>query len=53
MSQPLPNGGFKWVDVKPAKISKLAKRKSKGYLLEVDVHYPKELHDSDNNLPFM
>ena len=53
MSQPLPTGGFKWVDVKPAKISKLAKRKSKGYLLEVDVRYPKELHNSHNDLPFM
>ena len=53
MSQPLPTGGFRWVDIKPDKISKLAKRKSKGYLLEVDVHYPKELHDSLNDLPFM
>ena len=53
MSQPLPTGGFKWVDVKPAKISKLAKRKSKGYLLEVDVCYLKELHNSHNDLPFM
>ena len=53
MSQPLPTGGFRWVDIKPDKISKLAKRKSKGYLLEVDVRYPKELHDSHNDLPFM
>ena len=53
MSQPSPTGGFRWVDVKPAKISKLAKQKSKGYLLEVDVRYPKELHDSHNDLPFM
>ena len=53
MSQPLPTGGFRWVDIKPDKISKLAKFKSKGYLLEVDIHYPKELHDSHNNLPFM
>ena len=60
MSQLLPTRGFKWVDVKPAKgeaaqakISKLAKLKSKGYLLEVDVRYPKELHDSHNDLPFM
>ena len=53
MSQPLPTGGFKWVDVKPAKISKLAKCKSKGYLLEVDVRCPKELHDSHNDQPFM
>ena len=53
MSQPLPAGGFKWVSVKPSKISELAKRKSKGYLLEVNVRYPTELHDSHNDLPFM
>ena len=53
MSQPLPTRGFCWVDIKPDKISKLAKCKSKGYLLEVDVRYPKELHDSHYNLPFM
>ena len=53
MSQPLPAGGFRWVDIKPDKISKLAKRESKGYLLEVDIRYPKELHDSHNDLPFM
>ena len=53
MSQPLPTRGFRWVDIKPDKISKLAKCKSKGYLLEVDVPYPKELHDSHNDLPFM
>ena len=53
MSQPLPTGGFRWVDIKPDKISKLAKRKSNRYLLEVDVRYSKELHDSHNDLPFM
>ena len=53
MSQPLPSGGFKWVNIKPDRISKLAKLKSKGYILEVDVRYPKELHDSHNDLPFM
>ena len=52
-TQPLPIGGCCWVDIKPDKISKLAKRKSKGYLLEVDVRYPKELHNSHNDLPFM
>ena len=50
---PLPTGGFHWVDIKSDKISKLTKHKSKGYLLEVDVHYPKELHDYHNDLPFM
>ena len=53
MSQPLPTRGFKWVSIEPSKISQLAKRKSKGYLLEVDVRYPKELHDSHNDLSFM
>ena len=53
MSQLLPIGGFKWVEVKPEEISKLAKLENKGYLLEVDVKYPKELHDFHNDLPFM
>ena len=53
MSQPLPTRKFKWVEVKPNEIRKLVKRKDKGYLLEVDVKYPKELHDSHNDFPFM
>ena len=53
MSQPLPAGGFKWVDVNPNEISELATRTDKGYLLEVDVSYPKELHNPHNDLPFM
>ena len=53
MSQPLPAGGFKCVDVNPNEISKLANRTDKGYILEVDVSYPKDLHDSHNDLPFM
>ena len=55
MSQPLSTGKFKWVEVKPNEIRKLVKCKDKGYLLEVDVKCPKELHDSSshNDLPFM
>ena len=30
MSQPLPTSGFKWVSIKPSKVSQLAKHKSKG-----------------------
>ena len=52
-SQPLPTGGFKWVDVNPNEISKLATRTDKGYVLEVDVSCPKELHNQHNDLPFM
>ena len=39
MSQPLPTGGFKWTDVNPNKISELATRTDKDYVLEVDVSY--------------
>ena len=31
----------------------MRKRGSKGYMLEIDVEYPKELHDPHNDLPFM
>ena len=53
MSQPLPVGGFRWVDVNPNEISELSACTDKGHLLEVDVRYPTELHDSHNDLPFM
>ena len=53
MSQPLPTGGFKWTDVNPNEISELATRTDKGYILEVNVSYPKELHNQHNDLPFM
>ena len=53
MSQPLPTGGFKWVDVNPNEISELTTRTGKGYVLEVGVNYPRELHNSHNDLPFM
>ena len=57
MSQPLPAGGFNWVNdlsrFAPEEIDRLAKRGSKGYLLGVDVRYPEGLHDLHNDLPFM
>ena len=54
MSQKLPTGGFKWVhDVTPDEIGRLVKYNNKGYLLEVDAKYPKELHDLHNDLLFM
>ena len=52
-SQPLPTGGFKWVDVNPNEISELSAHEDKGYLLEVDISYPQELHDEHSDLPFM
>ena len=49
MSQPLPTGEFKWVkcdDGEPKNlVERFAAEKDHGYLLEVDISYPKELHD--------
>ena len=56
MSQTLPTGGFQWIKCNgdPNKLVKrMASKKDYGYLLEVDVSYPKELHDLHNDLPFM
>ena len=53
MSRQLPAGGFHWVDIHPDEISELVNNSDKGYLLEVDVAYPRELHDYHNDLPFM
>ena len=40
-------------DFSPEEIDKLAKKDKKGYLLEVDVEHPKELHENHNELPFL
>ena len=56
MGQLLPTGGFNWVgpsEFTHDKIDSYANWDSKGYLLEVDVRYPKELHNLDNDCPFM
>ena len=52
----LPTHGFKWKkgeDFTSKKIEKLVKKDKSGYLLEVDVEYPKELHENHNGLPFL
>ena len=57
--QSLPTGGFEWADdddvsrLTPDETSRLAKDNGNGYLLEVDVRYPKKLHDLHNDLPFV
>ena len=56
MIQKLPRHGFSWEEVEdftPGKIDKLVKKDKKGYILEVDVEYPKELHKNHNELPFL
>ena len=57
MSQPLPTGEFRWINCdgwNPEKlVNMLSKEKKYGYLLEVDVKYPRELHSLHNDIPFM
>ena len=56
MMQYLPTGGFKWLTEK--QIDKLVKKDNipednkKGYILEVDLEYPPELHDLHNDYPY-
>ena len=52
MSQYLPYGGFKWVKVNNEVVNRIlnkSKNSSYGYLLEVDLDYPEELHDIRND----
>lgn len=57
MSFPLPTHGFNWLpsDQHPYIIDTImnlsAKESSRGYILEVDLEYPDDLHDSHNDLP--
>ena len=51
MSQSLPTGGFKWKDPKDVQLSNYTTDTEKGLLLEVDLEYPKELHDLHNGYP--
>ena len=49
MSQPLPTNGFKWIE--EPNFEKYDKHSEKGLILEVDLEYPKELHDLHNDYP--
>ena len=54
MSQYLPTGGFRWMTEKQINNIDLAKyneNSEKGLILEVDLEYPKELHDLHNDYP--
>ena len=51
MSQYLPTGGFKWLSEKEVNLSKYNDEFEKGLILEVDLEYPKELHDLHNDYP--
>ena len=57
MSQKLPVDGFKWVKNASKLDEDFIKNydidSDKGYVLEVDVEHPKNLHDLHSDLPFL
>ena len=55
MYQKLPVNGFKWVndEINEEFIKKYDENSDKGYILEVDVTYPRKLHNLHSDLPFL
>ena len=54
MSQHLPTGGFEWMSeerINKLNLAKYDEKSDKGLILEVDLKYPKELHDLHNDYP--
>ncbi|XP_037805798.1 uncharacterized protein LOC119599925 [Lucilia sericata] len=53
MSQSLPECDFEWIeDIRNFSLESIPIDSDTGYILEVDLIYPIEIHDSHNNLPF-
>ena len=59
MSKKLPVNGFRWLDseeineINEEFIKNYNENDNKGYILEVDVKYPKRLHELHSDLPFL
>ena len=57
MSQKLRVNGFKWIndvtEIDEKFIKNYDEDSDKGYILEVDVKYPRRLHDLHSDLPFL
>ena len=57
MSQKLPVNHFKWVKdtskINEEFIKNYYENSEKGYILEVDIKYPKKLHDLHSDLPYL
>ena len=54
MSQSLPTGGFQWLtkeEVAGLDVRTIDDDANEGYILEVDLQYPKELHDAHDQYP--
>jgi len=51
-TQPLPQGNFEWCNVESNFSFDVPDDSSFGYILEVDLEYPEEIHDAHRDLPF-
>ena len=54
MSQPLPYAGLRWLNEQEMErlcITSVPEDAEEGYILEVDLHYPSELHDLHSDYP--
>lgn len=51
MSQLLPVGGFQWTNPEVDEVLATSDDAAEGYILEVDMEYPEQLHDSHNDNP--
>ncbi|XP_054275402.1 uncharacterized protein LOC128994697 [Macrosteles quadrilineatus] len=55
-SQYLPTGGFRWLspdEIRSLSVESVPDDSDEGYVLEVDVEYPKTLHNKHLDLPFL
>ena len=54
MSKSLPKRDFKWKRVMPTEEEILKKKENakNGWILEVDLEYPEELHEEHNSIPW-
>jgi len=54
MSQPLPTHDFAWLtdeEIEEFDVTEIPEDSEDGYILEVDLEYPQELHDSHSDYP--
>ena len=54
MSQPLPTGEFDWLTeekIATFNVEEVPDDSEEGYILEVDLSYPTDLHDLNNDYP--
>ena len=55
MEKPLPTGGFRWLsdeELQNVQINLLQEDSPKGWIFEVDLEYPQDIHDDHKDLPF-